>query len=58
MKIEITMVKEATGSKFGGAQDVADQMKNESMFCKECFWALHLNCKNRIIKKDLKFLLV
>lgn len=58
MKIELLKVKEiATGEPIRSPQDVAkfvrENMNEEAMADRECFWILHLNARNQVIEKEL-----
>lgn len=58
MKFELLKVKEiATGEPIRSPQDVArfvrENMDEESMADRECFWILHLNARNQVIEKEI-----
>jgi len=58
MKFELLKVKEiATGEPIRSPQDVAkfvrENMSEEAMVDRECFWILHLNARNQVIEKEL-----
>lgn len=58
MKFELLKVKEiAKGEPIRSPQDVAkfvrDNMAEEAMADRECFWILHLNARNQVIEKEI-----
>lgn len=58
MDFELLKVKEiATGEPIRSPQDVArfvrENMAEESMADRECFWILHLNARNQVIEKEI-----
>lgn len=58
MKFELLKVKEvAKGEPIRSPQDVArfvrENMAEEAMADRECFWILHLNARNQVIEKEL-----
>ena len=58
MKFELLKVKEiAKGEPIRSSQDVAkfvrENMSEEAMADRECFWILHLNARNQVIEKEI-----
>ena len=58
MSFEFLKVKEAmTGEPINSPQDVArfvvENLEEEALIDRECFWILHLNARNRVIEKEL-----
>lgn len=58
MSIELLKVKEiATGEPIRSPQDVAkfvrENMSEEALADRECFWILHLNARNQVIEKEI-----
>ena len=58
MKFELLKVREiATGEPIRSPQDVAkfvrENMTEEAMADRECFWILHLNARNQVIEKEI-----
>ena len=58
MTFELLKVKEiATGEPIRSPQDVAkfvrENMEEEALTDRECFWILHLNARNQVIEKEL-----
>ena len=58
MSFELLRVKEiATGEPIRSPQDVAsfvaENMEEEALVDRECFWILHLNARNQVIEKEL-----
>lgn len=58
MSFELLRVKEiATGEPIRSPQDVArfvrENMEEEALADRECFWILHLNARNQVIEKEL-----
>ena len=58
MKFELLKVREiATGEPIRSPQDVArfirENMAEESLADRECFWILHLNARNQVIEKEI-----
>ncbi len=58
MTFELLKVKEiATGEPIRSPQDVAkfvrENMEEEALADRECFWILHLNARNQVIEKEL-----
>ncbi|MHB9053610.1 MAG: JAB domain-containing protein [Thermoleophilia bacterium] len=58
MKFELLKVKEvAKGEPIRSPQDVAkfvrENMAEEAMADRECFWILHLNARNQVIEKEI-----
>ena len=58
MSFELLRVKEiATGEPIRSPRDVAsfvaENMEEEALFDRECFWILHLNARNQVIEKEL-----
>jgi len=58
MKFELLKVKEiAKGEPIRAPQDVAkyvrENMSEEAMADRECFWILHLNARNQVIEKEI-----
>lgn len=58
MSFELLKVKEiATGEPIRSPQDVAkfvrENMAEEALADRECFWILHLNARNQVIEKEI-----
>ena len=58
MSFELLRVKEiATGEPIRSPQDVAkfirENMEEEALADRECFWILHLNARNQVIEKEI-----
>ncbi len=53
MDLKLLRVKEASGEAVCSPDAVVEVMKEEAGVDRECFWILHLNCRNRIIEKEL-----
>jgi len=53
MKLKLLRVKEASGENICSPDVVAKTMKEEAKADRECFWILHLNCRNMVIEKEL-----
>jgi len=58
VNFELLKVKEiATGEPIRSPRDVADfvtqNMEEEALVDRECFWILHLNARNQVIEKEL-----
>ena len=58
MKFELLRVREiATGEPIRSPQDVAkfvrENMAEEAIADRECFWILHLNARNQVIEKEI-----
>jgi len=58
MNLELLKVKDiATGEPIRSPRDVArfvqENMGEEAMADRECFWILHLNARNQVIEKEL-----
>lgn len=46
-------IREATGAKLTGPEDVYKDMQAEAEIDRECMWVLHLSSSNRIVRKEL-----
>ncbi len=58
MQFEFLKVKEAmTAEPINSPEDVArfvvENLEEEALIDRECFWILHLNARNRVIEKEL-----
>ena len=53
MNLKLLRVKEASGENICSPDVVAKTMKEEAKADRECFWILHLNCRNMVIEKEL-----
>ncbi|MHB8181305.1 MAG: JAB domain-containing protein [Acidithiobacillus ferrivorans] len=58
MSFELLKVKEiATGEPIRSPQDVAkfvrENMEEEALADRECYWILHLNARNQVIEKEI-----
>ena len=53
MNLKLLKVMEASGENICSPDIVAKIMREEAKADRECFWILHLNCRNRVIEKEL-----
>lgn len=53
MKLNLLLIKEASGTQIKSPEDIIQHMGEESKADRECSWILHLNNRNRLLEKEL-----